>query len=106
MLCLLFHRGETPCTRSTLRDRPFLPVYLAIVDQLLQGTDAQVTSTVRKASHDVIAAILRHQPAEGEDIDLDNVASLLCQTMSDKERSMRLTAGSVALSITLIGAVY
>lgn len=72
-------------------------MYLAIVDQLLMGTDTQVPNAVRKACFDVLASVMRHQPIEENDTDLDNIAGMLCRTMSDRQRSIRLSAGSVQL---------
>lgn len=70
-----------------------LPAYSIMVKALLDDTRQPISSSVRKAAYDTIACALAHQCVEHGDGDMDDIAQMLCQSMSDQNRSVRLSAG-------------
>lgn len=69
-----------------------MPTFLTVLARLLDGEDDEVTPLVRRKTYDVVSEIMKHQDVHRRD-GMDHATNMILEGMSDKDRSVRLSAG-------------
>lgn len=90
--CTLAHFGESECLLASGAKLYIIPSFLTVLARLLDGKDGEVTPLVRRKAYGIFAQIMKHQDVRRSD-GLDHAANMILAGMSDKDRSVRLSAG-------------
>lgn len=95
--CTLAHFGESECLLASGMTRKLyiIPSFLTVLARLLDGKDGEVTPLVRRKTYGIFVQIMKHQDVHRRD-GLDHAANMILAGMSDKDRSVRLSAGYAA----------
>ena len=69
-----------------------VPFLFTVLGRLLDGAEDQVTPLLRRKTYGALAQTVRHHLIRGDGC-LDHVADMAFRGMTDKDRSVRLSAG-------------
>lgn len=69
-----------------------VPFLFTVLGRLLDGAEDQVTPLLRRKTYGALAHAVRHHLIRGDGC-LDHVADMAFRGMTDKDRSVRLSAG-------------
>jgi len=97
MTCLLAHPRNPNCViMSTEFALTFASSYIAISNQIITGDEDEVTPLVRQRVYETLCLAIKHYPP---DLDNNDLIKMTEDGMTHKNRTARLSAGSV-FSIT------
>lgn len=71
----------------------FIPAFMSVVFRLLEGSDGEVTTEVRRHIYEVLRQAVRHHSQGSGRNRLESLAGLIKQGMEHRARSVRLSAG-------------
>lgn len=72
-----------------------VPAYLVVIARLLEGSEDEVTAHVRRSAYDALCRVIKHHDPRSATHGLEDAGNVILRGISDKERSVRLSAGYV-----------
>jgi serine/threonine-protein kinase ATR len=78
---------------------PLLPSFTTALSRLVDGAENEITPSVRAETYRLLGSIIRHDDLQWSPHSREYIARLLHNGLSDPNRSVRLTAGSVPLHV-------
>lgn len=92
--CAMARHLDSPCPapRINLALNP-LKTCILVVTGILDGSESEVTPSVRKAVYVALTRSVRHQTIKCDGAGLEYVAELAAKGMRDIDRNVRLSAG-------------
>jgi serine/threonine-protein kinase ATR len=73
----------------------FASSYVTIASRLLEGNEDEVTPLVRQRVYETLDRVVKHYPSNEDNDGLTRAGKMAIQGMTDKNRTVRLSAGSV-----------
>ena len=95
LACLLAHGDSPECSRPTGQDLLLLSTYSIAIRQVLRGKADEITTAVQKLGNQALRSAVRHHSIDLGLTDVDDLVGDIYRSLVHKDRSVRLSAGSV-----------
>ena len=94
LACLLARCNQSDCSsHSEQRNVVTISLCLPVITRLLDGSEAEVTSDVRRKVLAAFNRVIKHHGSECDPDGLERAVQIAFGGITDKERSVRLGAG-------------